>query len=90
LVIYKNGDLIVNQFGQGTNSFTVTSSDVITYELYSTTPDFTEVQIIDSVYGGIYNCGFNNSSVSQLSGVSYTSSATIDGVTTNYIDACPS
>jgi len=73
----------------GGGSFTVTSSDVITYELYSTTPDFTEVQIIDSVHGGNYNCGFNSSSI-LTSSVSYTSNATVDGITTNYIDACPS
>jgi hypothetical protein len=67
----------------------VESTDVITYELTSTTPDFTNVEINDSVYGPISNCGFNSSSVSQTSGVSYTSNATIDGVTTNYTDACP-
>ena len=87
--IYKNSIIVVDQDGQGSNSFSITSSDVITYELTSTTPDFTEVQIIDSVHGTISNCGFNSSSVSQTSGVSYTGNATIDGVTTNYIDACP-
>ena len=65
------------------------STDVITYELTSTTPDFTEVQIVDSVNGTISNCGFGSSSVSNLSGVSYTSNATIDGITTNYTDGCP-
>jgi hypothetical protein len=82
--------LIVDQFGQSSgNSFTVIASDVITYELISTTPDFTEVQIIDSENGTISNCGFNSSSVDNLTGVSFTGNATIDGVTTNYIDACP-
>ena len=65
------------------------ASDVITYELTSTTPNFTEVQIIDSVHGTISNCALYGSSVSQTSGVSYTGNATIDGVTTDYIDACP-
>jgi hypothetical protein len=89
LKIYKNSNLIVDQYGQGNSSFTVISSDVITYELISTTPDFTEVQIIDSDHGTISNCGFNSSSVAETTGVSYTSNATIDGVTTNYIDGCP-
>jgi hypothetical protein len=89
LKVYKNSSIIVDQYGMGGGSFTVTSSDVITYELYSTTPDFTEVQIIDSVHGGNYNCGFNSSSI-LTSSVSYTSNATVDGITTNYIDACPS
>jgi dipeptidase len=65
------------------------STDVITYELTSTTPDFTEVQIIDSVHGTISSCGFNSANVAETTGVSYTTNATIDGVTTNYIDACP-
>jgi len=88
LIIYKNGDIIVDQFGQGNNSFSVTSSDLIAYTLTSTTPDFTDVQIIDSVYGTVSNCAFNSSSVLG-GGVYYSSNATIDGVTTNYIDACP-
>ena len=65
------------------------ANDVITYDLTSSTPDFTEVQIIDSVYGTISNCGFNSSSVSRTIGVTYSSNATIDGVTTNYITECP-
>jgi hypothetical protein len=73
----------------GSNSFTVVASDVITYELISTTPDFTNVEIIDSENGTISNCAFNSASVSNLSGVSYTANATIDGVTTNYVDNCP-
>ena len=89
LQIYKNAILIVDQFGLGSNSFSVESTDEITYSLTSTTPDFTEVQIIDSVYGTISNCGFNSSSVSQTIGVTYSSNATIDGVTTNYTDGCP-
>jgi hypothetical protein len=89
LKIYKNSSLIVDQFGQGNSSFTVEASDVITYELISTSPDFTEVQIIDSVHGTISNCGGGSSTISQTSGVSYTTNATLDGVTTNYIDGCP-
>jgi hypothetical protein len=81
--------LIVDQYGQGNSSFTVEASDVITYELISTSPDFTNVEIVDSVHGTISNCGFGSSTISQTSGVSYTSSASIDGVTTNYIDNCP-
>ena len=73
----------------GSNSFSVNSGDVITYELTSTTPNFTEVQIIDSVYGTISNCASNSSSVSRTIGVTYSSNATIDGITTNYIAECP-
>ena len=89
LKIYKNASMIVDQSGMGSNSFTVIASDVITYELISTTPDFTNVQIIDSENGTISNCAFNSASVSNLIGVSFTSNATIDGVTTNYIVECP-
>jgi hypothetical protein len=79
----------VDQDGLGSNSFSINSGDVITYELTSTTPDFTEVQIIDSVYGTISNCAFNSSSVSRTIGVTYSNNATIDGITTNYTDGCP-
>jgi hypothetical protein len=89
LKIYKNASIIVDQSGMGSNSFTVVASDVITYELISTTPDFTNVEIIDSENGTISNCALNSSTVSNLSGVSYTGNATIDGVTTNYVDSCP-
>jgi hypothetical protein len=89
LNIYKNSSLIVNSPGSGSNSFSVNSGDLITYELISTSTDYTEVQIIDSAYGTISNCGLNSSSVSRIIGVTYSSNATIDGVTTNYIDGCP-
>jgi hypothetical protein len=89
LQIYKNAILIVDQFGLGSNSFSVISTDEITYSLTSTTPDFTEVQIIDSVHGTISDCGFNSATITELTGVYYTSNATIDGVTTNYTDGCP-
>jgi hypothetical protein len=72
----------------GSNSFTVETSDVITYELTSTTPDFTNVQIADSVHGIISGCNFNSANIGS-GDLSYTSNASIDGVTTNYIDGCP-
>jgi secreted Zn-dependent insulinase-like peptidase len=50
---------------------------------------FTDVQIIDSVHGTIVNCGFNSSTVLLAGGVSYSTNATIDGVTTNYVGGCP-
>jgi len=89
LIIYNNGNIIVDQFGLGSGSFSVLSTDVIAYSLSSTTPDFTDVQIIDSVHGTIVNCGFNSSSVLLVGGVSYSTNATIDGVTTNYVGGCP-
>jgi len=67
----------------------VESTDEITYTLTSTTPDFTNVAIIDSVHGTISDCGFNSATITESTGVYYTSNATIDGVTTNYIDGCP-
>ena len=89
LRIYKNSILIVEQFGLGSNSFSVTSTDVITYNLTSTTPDFTDVQIVDSDYGTIQSCGFNSATIGQTGGYTYTSNATIDGITTNYAGGCP-
>jgi hypothetical protein len=89
LQIYKNGIIVVDQSGMGSNSFNVVAGDVITYSLTSTSPDFTEVQIVDSVYGTISNCNFNTASVNQTVGYSYTGNATIDGITTNHTSECP-
>jgi hypothetical protein len=88
LTIFKNSSVIVDQYGLGSGSFSVVATDTISYQLSSTSPDYTEVQIIDSVHGTTSNCGFNSSSI-LTSSVSYTSNASVDGVTTNYTDACP-
>ena len=77
----------MDQNGLGSNSFSVISTDVIAYELSSTTPDYTNVAIYDSVHGNISNCNFNSAFIGSAD-VSYTSNATIDGVTNNYVDEC--
>jgi hypothetical protein len=88
LRIYKNSSMIVEQSGLGSGNFTVVASDSITYELTATTPDFTIVQISDSVHGTISSCDYNSSYVGSIT-VSYTSNASIDGTTTNDIFGCP-
>jgi hypothetical protein len=87
--IYKNSSLIVNQSGTGSGSFTVISSDVVYYTLSGTSPDFTYVDINDSVHGVISACNFNSANVNSFPGSSYTTNATVDGVAINYIDGCP-
>jgi hypothetical protein len=94
LQIYKNGTLIVDQSGQSSgNSFTVTSSDVITYNLSSTTPNFTYARIYveeaSSPIDDISDCNFNSAYVVNSTGVSFTANGTIDGITIDYVDACP-
>jgi hypothetical protein len=88
LTIFKNGSVIVNQSGLGSGNFTVVASDVIAYELSSTTPNFTIVQISDSVHGTISNCNYNSAYIGS-GDVSYTSNASIDGTTTDDIFGCP-
>ena len=87
--IYKNGNLIVNQSGNGNGSFTVTGSDVVYSTLYGTSPDFTYVDINDSVYGVVSDCNFNSAFVNTNPGYTYTTDASIDGVAINYIIECP-
>jgi hypothetical protein len=87
LRIYKNGSLIVEQNGLGSGSFTVVSTDTVAYELSASTPDYTNVAIYDSVHGIINNCNYNFAYVGS-GDVSYTSNATIDGLTTNDIFGC--
>jgi methionine aminopeptidase len=87
--IYKNSSLIVNQSGDGAGSFTVTSIDVVYSTLSATSPDFTYVEINDSVNGVISACSSNSANVNSSPGYSYTTNASIDGVAINYIVECP-
>jgi len=91
LQILKNGNLIVDQNAQGTGSFTVIPSDVITYALYSTTPNFTQatVSINSGGSGTITDCNFNSAYASNSGGITFSANGTIDGITTDYIDGCP-
>jgi hypothetical protein len=91
LDIWKNGTNVVNQSGSGSGTFSVLSTDVITYSLASTTPDFTDTLISVNSYGTgtVFACGFNSSTAQDLTGISFNANGTIDGVTQNYTDACP-
>lgn len=89
LEIVKNGSAIVIQSGDGSGSFSVTSSDVISYNLSATSPNFTYAEINDSVYGAITDCNFNSAFVNNFPGNSYTSNASINGVAIDYVDGCP-
>jgi hypothetical protein len=88
LQIIKNGSVIVSQSGDGSGSFSVISSDLITYSLYATSPNFTYAEINDSVYGSIADCSFNSAFVNNFPGNSYSSNATINGIAIDYVDSC--
>jgi hypothetical protein len=93
LEIYKNGTLIVNQGGLGSGSFTVVATDVITYNLSVTSPNFSYGRIYVEQGGSpiddISNCGFNSTFVNNSVGVSFTGSGTIDGIAIDYESECP-
>jgi hypothetical protein len=71
----------------GSNSFSVLSTDVITYNLNSTTPDFCNVAIYDSTHGNISNCNYNSAFIGS-GDLSYTFNATIEAITNNFVDGC--
>jgi hypothetical protein len=89
LEIVKNGSAIVIQSGDGSGSFSVTPSDVISYNLSATSPNFTYAEINDSVYGTISDCNFNSAFVNNFPGNSYSSNASINGIAIDYVDGCP-
>jgi len=91
LQIFKNGTGIVYQEGLGSGSFSVVATDVITYSLYSTTPDFTQATISVNTYGTgtVSDCNFSSALAVDNVGVSFTANGTIDGITDNYVDGCP-
>jgi hypothetical protein len=75
----------------GSGSFSVVATDVITYSLYSTTPDFTQATISVNTYGTgtVSDCNFSSALAVDNVGVSFTANGTIDGITDNYVDGCP-
>jgi len=91
LEIYKNGTLIVNQSGQGNGSFSIIATDIITYTLSSTTPNYTYalISVNTSGPGTVSDCNFNSAYASETGGISFNSNTTIDGITIDYNDGCP-
>jgi hypothetical protein len=91
LQILKNGILIVNQNGQGNGSFSVVSTDLITYALSSTTPNYTKAIVSVNSFGpdSRDDCNFNSAYASNTGGFYFSANGTIDGITIDYIDACP-
>lgn len=91
LQISKNSSLIVNQNGLGSGSFSVISTDVITYSLSSTTPNFTSATISVNSFGPntVSDCNFNSAYASNLTGITFAANGTIDGITVDYVDGCP-
>jgi hypothetical protein len=91
LEIYKNGNLMVNQGGLGSGSFSIIATDIITYNLASTTPNFTYalISVNTSGPGTVSDCNFNSAYASETGGLTFNSNTTIDGITIDYIDACP-
>jgi hypothetical protein len=91
LQIFKNGDNIVYQEGNGGGSFSVYDTDVITYSLYSSTPDFCETVVSVNSYGPgtVINCSYSSSTAQDFTGITFSASGTIDGITSNYEYGCP-
>jgi hypothetical protein len=87
LTIYKNGNVEVSQAGLGSGSFSVLSTDVITWSLFSTTPDFTKVNVFVN-FTPTTSCGFNSATVQDLIGITFTDNGTITGETEN-LGECP-
>jgi hypothetical protein len=88
LIIYKNGIEIVNQNGLGSGSFGVVSTDEITYSLFSTTPDYTNVSVLVNFVPNT-SCGYQSAYVEELLGTTFTANGTITGETDNYVGGCP-
>jgi hypothetical protein len=89
LIVYLNGNPIVNDSGGGSGSFNINSSDVVYYTISATSPDFTNVQLSDTAKGGISDCGFGSAFASNFPGNTYSSNASLFGFAINYIDGCP-
>jgi hypothetical protein len=91
LQILKNGSLVVDQNGQGNGSFSVVSTDLITYGLFSTTPNFTKAIVSVNTFGpdSRDDCNFNSAYASNTGGFYFSANGTIDGITIDYIDGCP-
>jgi hypothetical protein len=91
LEILKNGIQIVYVGGLASGSFSVTSSDVITYNLASSTPNYTYalISVNTGGTGTVSDCNFNSAYASENAGITFSANGTIDGVTIDYEDGCP-
>ena len=91
LEILKNGIQIVYVGGLANGSFTVNSSDVITYNLASSTPNYTYVLISVNTggTGTVSDCNYSSAYVVESGGITFNANGTIDGITIDYFDGCP-
>jgi len=91
LDIWVNDVNVVNQEGLGSGSFSVYETDIVTYRLYSSTPDFCEATISVNYYGSgtVSNCSYSSVTAQDLVGISFNAAGTIDGITSNYEYGCP-
>ena len=91
LEILKNGIQIVYVGGLANGSFSVNSSDVITYNLASSTPNYTYVLISVNTggTGTVSDCNYSSAYVVESGGITFNANGTIDGITIDYIDGCP-
>jgi hypothetical protein len=97
LLIYVNGSTVVDSSTSSiyspSGNITVNSTDVITYSLSGTSPDFCENKVVVNNGGGVVifnaDCGFGGSLISDASGFSLSENLTLNATTTNFVDSCP-
>jgi hypothetical protein len=75
----------------GGGSFSVYSTDVVTFSLYSSTPDFCDATVSVNSYGSgtVSNCSYSSATAQDLVGITFNAAGTIDGITSNYEYGCP-
>jgi len=91
LDIWVNDVNVVNQEGLGGGSFSVYNTDIVTFRLYSSTPDFCEATVSVNSYGSgtVSNCSYSSVTAQDLVGITFNAAGTIDGITSNYEFGCP-
>ena len=92
LYIYKNG--LTEVYADASTSGTIvglTTSDVITYSLSGTSPDFTNASV--TILGGhtesLVDCSMGSALVSNSTGFTITAATNLESSVTNHIGACP-
>ena len=92
LYIYKNG--LTEVYADASTSGTIvglTTSDVITYSLSGTSPDFTNASV--TILGGhtesLVDCSMGSALVSNPTGFTITAATNLESSVTNHIGACP-
>jgi len=92
LYIYKNG--LTEVYADTSTSGTIvglTTSDVITYSLSGTSPDFTNASV--TILGGhtesLVYCSMGSALVSNTTGFTITAATNLESSVTNHIGACP-